>query len=269
MCYTVKKVTILQFWRATMNDSIYVSELETSRHVFNKYHFCRGNSNKRKSRIGLVVSGNGTYISLNQKLKASAGDVVFIPENIYCYSEWRGDDRIEVVYLSCFLHYEDYKYGAQRIDVDENAKTDILQISELLCNGGIDRLEAYSRFYKLLQAVILKMKPMEVKIDSTLQSAIAYITENWDKNFLVSDIAKRCCVSESTLYHLFQKNIGHTPIDFVNSIRINIAIEYLENSSYSVSRISELVGFNSENHFRRVFSSLTGTTPLKYKKKQS
>ncbi|MBQ8879695.1 MAG: hypothetical protein IJY69_02505 [Clostridia bacterium] len=27
-----------------------------------------------------------------------------------------------------------------------------------------------------------------------------------------------------------------------------------------------MAGFNSENHFRWVFSNLTGTTPLKYKK---
>lgn len=29
---------------------------------------------------------------------------------------------------------------------------------------------------------------------------------------------------------------------------------------------SELVGFHSENHFRKVFSGLTGTTPLKFRK---
>ncbi|MBO7309855.1 MAG: hypothetical protein J6U86_00495 [Clostridia bacterium] len=66
-----------------MSDNIYVTELGTSRHVFQKYHFCRGNSNKRKSRIGLILNGEGTYIYLNQKLKVSKGDVVFIPENIY------------------------------------------------------------------------------------------------------------------------------------------------------------------------------------------
>lgn len=249
-----------------MNVNMYVTELGTSRHTFNKYHFCRGNSNTRKSRIGLILNGEGTYIYLNQKLKVSKGDVVFIPENIYCYSEWYGDPLIEVVYLSCFLHYEDYKYCAQILDVSEDTKQDILQISRLLSNDGLDRLEAYSLFYKLLKLVALKMKPMDIVIDATLQSAIGYVTENWDKDFSVADIARKCCVSESTIYHLFQKNLGQTPIGFVNSIRINIAIEHLENSKYSVSRISELVGFHSENHFRKVFCELTGMTPLKYRK---
>ena len=246
--------------------NIFVSELSTSHHLFNRYHFCRGNSNHRKSRLGLILNGNGTYVYLNQKLKVSKGDVVFIPENIYCYSEWHGEPLIEVVYLSCFLHYESYKYGAQVIDADEDTKAEILQISALLSKGEIERLEAYSRFYKLLQTVILKIKPMEISINSTLQSAIDYINENWDKNFSVADIAKKCCVSESTIYHLFKKNLGQTPVSFVNSIRINIAIEYLENSSYSISKISETVGFSSENHFRHTFYTLTGTTPLKFRK---
>ena len=245
---------------------IYVSELSTSKHIFNNYHFCRGNSNQRKTRVGVIIKGSGTYIYLNKKLNVSEGDIVFIPENIYCYSEWHGDPLIEVVYLSCFMHYEDYKYGAQILDVGEDIKNDILQISELLSRDLLERLEAYSRFYKLLQTVIVCMKPLEAEIDTTLQSAIEYVTKNWDRDVSVADIAKNCCVSESTIYHLFQKNLGLTPIRFVNSIRINIALEHLENNNYSVSRISELVGFHSENHFRKVFTDLTGTTPLKFRK---
>ena len=119
-----------------MSENIFVSELGTTRHVFNKYHFCRGNSNKRKSRIGIVLEGSGTYIFLNQKLRVNKGDVVFIPENIYCYSEWYGEPLIEVVYLSCFMHYENYKYGAQILDADEIIKTDILPIFGYVSDGG-------------------------------------------------------------------------------------------------------------------------------------
>lgn len=247
-------------------NSIYVSDLSTSRHVFNKYHFCRGNSNRRKTRLGIIAKGSGTYIYLGKRLKVCEGDVVFIPENIYCYSEWRGEPEIEVVYLSCFMHYESFKYEPQIIDVGEAAKEDILQISELLSMGQLEIFEAYSRFYRLLKTVIVKTRQSDITFDKTLQTAIEYLTDNLDKSFSIAELAKKCCVSESTLYHLFQKELGQTPISFLNSIRINIAIEHLENSSYSVATISHLVGFNSENHFRRVFSELTGTTPLKYRK---
>ena len=248
------------------NSGIFISELSTSRHVFNKYHFCRGNSNKRKSRLGVILKGRGTYIYLNKKLRVSQGDVVFIPENIYCYSEWHGDPQIEVVYLSCFMHYESFKYEPQILPLGENATEDILEIGKLLSMGELETLEAYSRFYSLLQRVVVNMIPSDVTYDKALLSAVEYITSHYDKDFSVADLAKHCCVSESSLYHLFQKELGQSPVKFINSIRINVAIEHLENSNHSVATVSELVGFHSENHFRKVFTDLTGTTPLQYKK---
>lgn len=248
------------------NGNIYVSELSTSKHVFNSYHFCRGNSNKRKSRLGIILKGSGTYIYLNKRLKVSEGDVVFIPENIFCYSEWHGEPEIEVIYLSCFIHYGGFKYEPQPVSVDEAVKSDILQVSELLSKGEGNTLEAYSIFYKILQTVLPQMKQSNIAFDKTLQDAIEYITNNWNRSFSVPELAKKCCVSESTLYHLFKNELGQTPVGFINSIRINIAIEYLENSQYSIATISRMVCFNSENHFRRVFAEHTGMTPLKFRK---
>ena len=148
------------------NNAIFVSELGRSKHVFSKYHFCRGNSNKRKSRLGIILKGSGTYIYLSKKLKVSEGDVVFIPENIYCYSEWYGEPEIEVIYLSCFMHYESFKYEPQKLDIDSEAKNDILQISKLLSSENeLDTLEAYSRFYKLLQIVIVEMKQSDIAFE--------------------------------------------------------------------------------------------------------
>lgn len=248
------------------NGGIYVSELSSSRHVFSNYHFCRGNSSKRKTRIGIILKGKGTYIYLSKKLSVAKGDVVFIPENIYCYSEWHGEPEIEVIYVNGFLHYGEFKYEPQIISCDSETKDSLTKISELLSMGDMEELEAYSLFYKVLQKIIPNMTETDVEYDKTLQTAIEYITDNWNNNFSVSALAKKCCVSESTVYHLFQKELGQTPIGFLNSIRINVAIEYLDNSSYSVSTVSRMVGFNSENHFRKVFSDLTGTTPLKYRK---
>ena len=250
------------------NDRIYVSELSTTTHKFKNYHFCRGNSNKRKTRIGLILKGTGTYIYLNKKLSVREGDTVFIPENIFCYSEWHGNPDIEVVYVSCFMHYENFSYEAQVIDADAKTTAYLMEIKRLLSSDYSKELEAYSLFYKFLSETIPKMPKSNISFDKTLQAAVEFITEHWNESFAVSDVAKSCCVSESTLYHLFQKELGQSPIGFLNSIKINKAIEYLENSHYSVSTIRQLVGFNSENHFRKLFKSITGESPLKYRKRK-
>lgn len=246
---------------------IYVSELSSSKHVFCNYHFCRGNSNKKKTRIGIIVKGSGTYIYLNKKLSVNEGDIVFIPENVYCYSEWRGNPEIEVIYVSCFMHYESFCYEPQIIYCDKEIKNNLIRINNILCLGYIEELEAYSIFYMVLQNILPNMIQSNIYVDKTLRNAIQYILDNWNNNFSIGDVAKYCCVSESALYHLFRKGLVQTPINFLNSIKINKAIEYLENSKYSIATISRLVGFKSENYFRRVFADVTGTTPLKFRKK--
>lgn len=247
---------------------IYVSELSTSRHQFNEYHFCRGNSNRRKTRIGVILKGSGTYIYLNKKLNVSEGDIVFIPENIYCYSEWHGNPLIEVIYVSCFMHYEQWRYEPQIINCDKEIGDDLIKIADLLSQDYIQELEAYSLFYKLLQKILPLMLTSKISYDKTLQTAIEFITDNWNSDFSIDDLAKNCCVSESTIYHLFRKELGQTPITFQNFIKINVAIEYLEKQPYSIATISRMVGFNSENHFRKVFADITGMTPLNYRKRK-
>lgn len=245
---------------------MYVSELSASRHTFWNYHFCRGNSNKRKTRLGIIRRGQGAYVYLNKALRVKEGDLVFIPESIYCYSEWRGEPEIEVLYLCCFMHYEGLKYEPQTVRGDEEMRFLFLRIADLLSGGQMEELEAYSLFYKLLQGVLPQLRQSSVAFDKTLQTAIEYITTRWNEDFSVAELAKACCVSESTVYHLFQKELGQTPVQFLNSIRINVAIEHLENSNYSVSTISRLAGFHSENHFRHIFTKLTGLSPLKFRK---
>jgi len=247
-------------------NNFFVTDLSTTKHIFSKYHFCRGNSNKRKTRIGIIIKGQGTYIYLNKKLTVNEGDVVFIPENIYCYSEWIGDPDIEVMYVSSFIHYDGIWYEPQIIVCDGTVKENLLKINELLQLDYLEYLEAYSLFYKILQKILPQMIKSEAIFNKTLKIAIEYITNNWNQSFSIGDVAKECCISESRLHHLFQQGLGQTPIKFLNSIRINMAIEYLENENYSIATISNMTGFNSENHFRKTFTEVTGTTPLKYRK---
>ena len=247
-------------------NSVYISELSTSKHVFSTYHFCRGNNSKRKTRIGVIQKGSGTYIYFNKRLSVSEGDVVFIPENIYCYSEWHGTPEIKVMYVSCFLHGYTCTYEPQVIACNGKTKSTIVKISELLSLGQEEELEAYSLFFIVLKDILPCMKKTEFTLDRRVRSAVEYITEHWDTDFSICELAKACCVSESTLYHLFKKELGQTPIHLLQSIRINIAMEYLETTDYSISTISRKVCFPSENHFRKVFRDFTGTTPLSFRK---
>lgn len=248
--------------------NFYISELSSSVCHFRGYHFCRGNGSKRKTRFGLIQEGQGTYMYFNKTLSVQEGDIVFIPEKVFCYSEWVGSPEIKVTYINCFMNYdtEPFEYEPQKLPGSQKIWDAMLEIHRLLSGDMTDKLQAYSLFYGLLQDFLPNMRQSELFPDPNLQKAIIYIMENWDREFSMAQVAEECAISESKLYHMFQKQLGQTPVSFLNSIKINYAISYLEKDQHTVTEISRLVNFKSENHFRKVFSQITGTTPLKYRK---
>lgn len=94
-----------------------------------------------------------------------------------------------------------------------------------------------------------------------LKKAIAYIRQNYQASILVSDVAKHAGISERYLRKLFSFYLNLSPLDYLNQIRINKAIELLRNTELSVKEISFLCGFQSPQYFSRLFKQQTGTAP--------
>jgi len=55
-----------------------------------------------------------------------------------------------------------------------------------------------------------------------------------------------------------------TIIDFITTVRMNKAMEYLVNNSYSISEIAYKVGYSLPTNFTRAFSKQFGVTPSAY-----
>jgi len=54
--------------------------------------------------------------------------------------------------------------------------------------------------------------------------------------------------------------------DYMRKLRIDKAIQLMENDSYSLSEVAYLTGFSDQSHFNRTFKKLTGYNPLDYRK---
>jgi len=54
--------------------------------------------------------------------------------------------------------------------------------------------------------------------------------------------------------------------DYIRKQRIEKAIDYLNNSAYSLTKIAYLTGFSDQSHFTRIFKKHTGKSPSAYRK---
>lgn len=71
--------------------------------------------------------------------------------------------------------------------------------------------------------------------------------------------------SQPILNRLFKQYYGQTIISYFTEQKIIYACNLLRNTNYSYLKISNLLGFRSQNHFSQVFKKLMNISPTQYK----
>ncbi len=97
--------------------------------------------------------------------------------------------------------------------------------------------------------------------------ATHYFYENFNKNIVIEDYAREHNVTSHWFTQSFKKITKCTPMQYIISLRITSAMNMLDNTNYSVARISEAVGYDNSLYFSRIFKKHTGMSPTNYKKK--
>lgn len=102
--------------------------------------------------------------------------------------------------------------------------------------------------------------------NTILSKAIHYIQANYKTPITISSLAEALGCTDRYLRHLFRNNLNIAPLDFLNQVRINKAIETLRNTDMSIKEVSYECGFNSPQYFSRKFKEQTGYSPRNFLK---
>lgn len=99
-----------------------------------------------------------------------------------------------------------------------------------------------------------------------LRPVMEYIDENYKEKIYIDDLAEKLMVSPDYFTRMFKESIGKTPIDYINGLRINRALELLENPRLSVAAVAEEIGFCNPNYFHKIFKQYMDVSPIAYRK---
>ncbi len=99
-----------------------------------------------------------------------------------------------------------------------------------------------------------------------LRPVIEYIAEHCGEKIYIETLSDMITVSPDYFTKMFKDSIGKTPIDYINGIRINKALELLAYSDVQVNEIAERIGFSNPNYFHKIFKQYMDTSPLAYRK---
>ncbi len=96
-----------------------------------------------------------------------------------------------------------------------------------------------------------------------LKTAIAYINDNLEQNISLTEIATTLHMSPHYFATLFKQSTGVAPHQYLTQCRIERAKHYLA-KNLSITQVSQLVGYQSQSHFAKVFRKYVGITPKLY-----
>jgi AraC-like DNA-binding protein len=94
---------------------------------------------------------------------------------------------------------------------------------------------------------------------------MAYIHEHYADPISRTDLAQHVALSEDYLTACFRKELGVTPITYINRFRVHQAQQLLLHTGKSVTEIARDVGFSDSGYFSRVFRREVGLSPTGYR----
>lgn len=101
--------------------------------------------------------------------------------------------------------------------------------------------------------------------DTVTAAMAAYLEDNYSRQLTLYDVAEHLHMNYSYLSAYISQNTGKHFSEHLNDTRIRHAKTMLAETDYSISYISESLGYTDQSYFGKIFKKYVGMTPLKYR----
>ena len=105
-----------------------------------------------------------------------------------------------------------------------------------------------------------------VKHADVLYKASVYIKDNYMKKLSLEDVASYVYLSPTYFSKVFKDETGENFNSYLNRIRIEKSKKLLLNENINLADISNMVGYEEQSYFSKVFKRITGKSPLQFRR---
>ena len=250
----------------------------------------------------LITKGSGKFVINNEELEVTEDSLVYIPEGamLACEANSEWFEFISIRFISSIKmdNFDElYKrLGSHKVISD--VRSDIVNyfnsILEERCsesygkgysiNGYLNLIFAYfiNEISKVkdyttegfnceddifsIDSIIERNKISAVKTDMRIQAVLEYIIINQEKHIELTTLYNMVDISPSSFRRLFKANTGKTPGEFINELKMNVALKKIISTEEAISSIAYETGFECPNYFTRQFKKRFGVSPNVYRK---
>lgn len=127
--------------------------------------------------------------------------------------------------------------------------------------------ELYTWVEHLIFEILYAIKEVKVQIvESGIKDALDYMTEHYNENISLNDVATKVYLSESYLSRKIKKVMGVSFVEYLTKLRVSKAMEYLTEPEAKIADVASKVGYTDYRYFSHVFKKHTGYSPSEFMK---
>lgn len=218
--------------------------------------------------ISIRVEGDCVFETAVGELRAVSGDVFYFPKGVG-YKIKAGRERLYSILFETDFDMPDevLHIPVRNIPFFETAFMELYRAWSSKEIGFYARATSY--FYRIIAELARESENISVGYQR-LRPAVSYVYSHYrERDLTVERLADEVGVSDTYLRRLFKSELGESPNDFINKVRIDSAAEYLEMGFYTIERVAELCGFADAKYFSTVFKKYRGMPPSEYMRSHS
>lgn len=95
--------------------------------------------------------------------------------------------------------------------------------------------------------------------------ACQYVSLHLDKKISLEEVADHLFLNSSYFSRLFKKETGETFIEYVTRMKMERAKELLDQTNHPIGKICEMLGYDNQSYFIKIFRAAVGVTPVEYR----
>ena len=248
--------------------------------------------------IGFVTEGSVILGCGNRNYQMECGDIFFINSNVL-HSMHRNATYKRAIFKSIAFHssiisesvtsvfYTKYLFPILSnvnfkeciINKDHHAYQSMLDILENVWNYAYSEDSDYElKVRNELSTLFGILNQLRKNIEETVspqtpnylpekrvQVLLEYIHTHYKEKITIENLAKTASISKTEALRCFKSIIGLSPINYLNSYRLQKAAQLLINTENNIQEIATDCGFDDNSYFSKLFKKNYHVTPHNYR----
>lgn len=234
--------------------------------------------------IHIVLFGKGTFKVDQQTFHLKPHDCFILKKNKQVYYESHKNDpwlfgwiglggaNIHQYFQNTLIATEDAFHFEQNSQVFEQLFTLIKYLNTMQLDARHQKIKVLGDLYLLLAEISKELYTnnsyllyYDAPQKQLAQDIYQHITNHYERELSVEDIAQHFDISRNYLFQLCKKFFNQSPKQMILELRMIRAAQLLQGTVLQISEIADMIGYKDTFQFSKMFKKHFGYNPSKFR----